>query len=190
MRDRPGHGAGRWCRFAGAAGLLAFISLGVFTLGAHAAPQVWPSLSKDGIHDPTNPAIGILQQPIEALSLLPTDTTGNLVRWVDALQEGYIDPVAEFLGQKSEGVRVDEILMTDTSIRPFVLFPHKPHTEWLNCANCHDQIFKKKAGATPVNMLAILQGEYCGRCHGAVAFPLTECNRCHSVPQSGSRQRR
>jgi hypothetical protein len=27
----------------------------------------------------------------------------------------------------------------------------------------------------------VLSGEKCGLCHGAVAFPLTECNRCHSV---------
>jgi c(7)-type cytochrome triheme protein len=66
-----------------------------------------------------------------------------------------------------------------------VLFPHRPHTEWLDCENCHDKLFKKKAGETPINMFQVLQGEYCGRCHGAVAFPLTECRRCHSVPRQG-----
>jgi hypothetical protein len=30
-------------------------------------------------------------------------------------------------------------------------------------------------------MNQILHGEQCGLCHGAVSFPLTECNRCHSV---------
>jgi ribosomal protein L40E len=35
-----------------------------------------------------------------------------------------------------------------------------------------------------MSMFAILQGEFCGRCHGAVSFPLTECRRCHSVPQN------
>jgi c(7)-type cytochrome triheme protein len=67
---------------------------------------------------------------------------------------------------------------------PLVLFPHRPHTEWLDCNNCHDKIFVKKVDANPVNMFAILSGQYCGQCHGAVAFPLTECNRCHSVPRS------
>jgi hypothetical protein len=33
-------------------------------------------------------------------------------------------------------------------------------------------------------------GEHCGRCHGAVAFPLTECTRCHSVQQDYSLLRR
>ena len=78
------------------------------------------------------------------------------------------------------------VLMKHTGDAPYVLFPHKPHTQWLDCGNCHEEIFKSKAGATPVNMLAILQGEYCGRCHGAVSFPLTECNRCHSVPQESA----
>jgi hypothetical protein len=34
-----------------------------------------------------------------------------------------------------------------------------------------------------MNMLQILSGEKCGQCHGAVAFPLTECARCHRVPR-------
>ena len=72
--------------------------------------------------------------------------------------------------------------LPDTATLRMVLFPHDIHTAWLECSNCHPKIFAEKAGATPVNMLAILQGEYCGRCHGAVSFPLTECNRCHSVP--------
>jgi c(7)-type cytochrome triheme protein len=74
-----------------------------------------------------------------------------------------------------------DIIMDATGEMAMVRFPHKAHTEWLDCSNCHDHIFKKKAGGNPVNMFAILAGEYCGRCHGAVAFPLTECRRCHSV---------
>jgi hypothetical protein len=26
-------------------------------------------------------------------------------------------------------------------------------------------------------------GEQCGVCHGAVAFPLTVCGRCHNTPR-------
>ena len=64
---------------------------------------------------------------------------------------------------------------------PMVRFPHRQHTAWLDCSNCHDQLFGQTAGATTINMMLILQGEKCGLCHGAVAFPLTECLRCHSV---------
>jgi c(7)-type cytochrome triheme protein len=64
---------------------------------------------------------------------------------------------------------------------PVVLFPHKRHTEWLDCSNCHDKLFKEEIGASHISMFQILAGEQCGVCHGAVSFPLTECNRCHSV---------
>jgi c(7)-type cytochrome triheme protein len=37
-----------------------------------------------------------------------------------------------------------------------------------------------KQGANPVSMDRIIRGEYCGRCHGVVAFPFTDCLRCHS----------
>jgi len=72
--------------------------------------------------------------------------------------------------------------MPRTGEMPMVRFPHRQHTEWLDCSNCHEKLFASKAGGTrAVNMFQILQGEYCGLCHGAVSFPLTECKRCHSV---------
>jgi c(7)-type cytochrome triheme protein len=141
----------------------------------------WKPLAEDGVHDPTNPALSLLQEPAEALSQLPPDTAGNKVRWVEALQSGYINPRTNIQPETKIEVLDLDIIMPRTGSAAFVRFPHKPHTEWLDCSNCHDAIFKAKAGATPVDMLQILSGEYCGRCHGAVAFPLTECSRCHSV---------
>jgi c(7)-type cytochrome triheme protein len=67
---------------------------------------------------------------------------------------------------------------------PAVKFPHRQHTLWLDCSNCHNQLFKPQAGANVYSMTAILNGEQCGLCHGAVSFPLTECNRCHSIPNA------
>jgi hypothetical protein len=32
-------------------------------------------------------------------------------------------------------------------------------------------------------MVQILLGEKCGVCHGKVAFPVSECRRCHSKPK-------
>jgi c(7)-type cytochrome triheme protein len=139
-------------------------------------------LAKDDLHDPANPAISLLQEPGEALGKLPPDVVGNQTRWVQALEQGLISPRANILpGTKVQVIDLD-IIMPRTGEMPMVKFPHRQHTEWLDCTNCHDHIFKSKAGATTaVNMFQILQGEYCGRCHGAVAFPLTECKRCHSV---------
>jgi hypothetical protein len=37
-----------------------------------------------------------------------------------------------------------------------------------------------------MHMTKIAAGEYCGRCHDRVAFPLTDCLRCHVKPKSGA----
>ncbi|NNE63859.1 MAG: cytochrome c, class I, partial [Gammaproteobacteria bacterium] len=104
--------------------------------------------------------------------------------WVQSLREFYIEPRANiFPGTFIEVIDM-EIIMERTGEMPLVSFPHRAHTEWLDCKNCHNEIFVDKVDANPINMFAILSGEYCGRCHGAVSFPLTECNRCHSVNRS------
>ena len=146
--------------------------------------EQWSPLARDGLHDPASPAIGLLQEPTEALSQLPPDTAGNYVRWVRALEEGVINPRTNLFEATEVKVLDLDVIMPNTGAMPQVRFPHDVHTAWLDCSNCHDHLFARKAGATQVNMLAVLQGEYCGRCHGAVSFPLTECNRCHSVPHA------
>lgn len=142
----------------------------------------WPPLAEDGIHDAGNPALDLLQEPAEALSQLPPDTAGNQVRWVKALRDGYIEPRTNIFPETKVNLLDRDVIMKRTGSANFVRFPHLVHTEWLDCNNCHDHLFAREVGKTPMTMLAILSGEYCGRCHGAVAFPLTECNRCHSVP--------
>ena len=139
------------------------------------------------MHDPKNPSLRLLQQPAEALMLLPSDPAGNQVDWVAAIEDGYIKPRDSMLGYTDERLLDTDILMKDTGDSRYVLFPHLPHTYWLGCDNCHESIFKSKVGETPINMLEILQGKYCGQCHGAVSFPLTECNRCHSVTQEDAK---
>ncbi|MEO5660037.1 MAG: c(7)-type cytochrome triheme domain-containing protein, partial [Polaromonas sp.] len=153
------------------------VLLAGITLAADRVP-----LAKDGVHDPANPGTKLLQEPGEALAKLPPDAVGNRVRWVQALERGLIAPRTNIMPETKIRVLDLDIMFTRTGEMPMVRFPHKQHTEWLDCSNCHEQLFKSKAGSTKkMNMFEILQGEYCGRCHGAVAFPLTECNRCHSV---------
>jgi c(7)-type cytochrome triheme protein len=66
------------------------------------------------------------------------------------------------------------------------VFPHGAHTAVLSCATCHPAIFQMAAGADPITMAKIYAGEYCGRCHGKVAFlPATACGRCHPVMAGG-----
>ncbi len=151
-------------------------------LAASTAP--WLPLEKDGLHDPRNPGLRELQQPADALRPLPRDTAGNLVRWVQALESGAINPRTNILPETTVRVLDQDIIVSKFGSMPAVKFPHRQHTLWLDCSNCHDQLFKPVAGANTFSMAAILNGEQCGLCHGAVAFPLTECNRCHSVPNA------
>lgn len=64
-----------------------------------------------------------------------------------------------------------------------VVFPHKAHTEWLACGNCHVGLYQMQRGVNAVGMVKITEGESCGVCHGSVAFPLDDCQRCHSQPK-------
>jgi c(7)-type cytochrome triheme protein len=149
------------------------------------AAQQWLRIANDGLHDPASPAIGVLQEPSEALAALPPDTAGNQVRWVQALDGGHIQPRTNILPETKVNLRLTDVLLRNTGEMPLVRFPHRQHTAWLDCSNCHDHLFEQKAGATKINMMLILSGEKCGLCHGAVSFPLTECKRCHSVERDG-----
>jgi c(7)-type cytochrome triheme protein len=148
----------------------------------------WLPLAKDGVHDPRSPAVKQLQQPRDALSKLTPDSAGNQVRWVQSLDKGEISP-REKLNPKTEVRKLDRDIILDVNGgMPAVRFPHRQHTEWLDCSNCHDGIFKMRTGETKISMFLILQGEQCGICHGAVAFPLTECMRCHSIPKQAGQK--
>jgi len=145
------------------------------------AKTTWASFLKDGLHDPEGPAFEILQRPSEALAAFPKDAVGNRVNWVKALNQGHITPRTNIFPDTEISVLDLDIFLDLNGALPIVKFPHRQHTQWLDCSNCHDRIFKMEAGGTQFTMNDILEGNYCGQCHGAVAFPLTECQRCHSV---------
>lgn len=153
-----------------------------------AEAQTWGRLRDDGLHDPKSPAVREKQEPSVALTELakvaPDPNVGNQIRWVKALETGAISPRTNLWPDTKIRVLDQDIYLDIGGSMAVVRFPHRQHTMWLDCSNCHDGIFKAEAGANPITMLQILEGEQCGVCHGAVAFPLTECGRCHSVPQS------
>lgn len=166
--------------------LLAMFAAGAFAQSGAAAQRVerqWPSLARDGVHDPRNPALKLLQEPREALAPLPPDAAGNQVRWVEAVRDGSIVPRSSLRPETVVRLLDTEIYMDRYGSLPIVRFPHREHTQWLDCSNCHEALFRSKAGANDITMMRILQGEQCGQCHGAVAFPLTECARCHNTPR-------
>ena len=71
-------------------------------------------------------------------------------------------------------------------MRP-VIFPHWFHRIRFKCKVCHGDLgFKFKAGGNNINMLKIIDGEYCGACHdGDIAWSVENCDLCHSAtPQT------
>lgn len=139
------------------------------------------SIKDDGIHDPTVPGLKLLQEPKDAFAPLAPSGGGNNVNWVDAKNKGQIKPRYDHLDATKEPLPLELfIVMEVKGSMPNVSFPHKQHTEILECANCHDAIFKPLKGGNPMSMAEIMLGQKCGVCHGSVAFPVTECRRCHT----------
>lgn len=144
----------------------------------------------------TSPSLLYAQQKTEApakspgqqdqaipLQILPKDNTGS-VDWVKSLRQGVIKPKDSLDPRKPNTPVIDlDIVFKVKGDLPDVVYPHYPHTEWLGCNNCHPKIFIMQAGANKVTMKKIEEGQFCGRCHGIVAFPLSNCTRCHSKPK-------
>jgi len=140
-----------------------------------------PAPAEDGIHDAAGPGAAQLQPPKAAFNDLPKSTSGNYIDWVKALEDGKINPRYDKTDPDAKPVVMDlNIVREVKGSMPNVVYPHKQHTEWLDCSNCHPAIFIPQKGANDISMAAILLGEKCGVCHGKVAFPVSECRRCHS----------
>lgn len=66
-------------------------------------------------------------------------------------------------------------------MRP-AIFPHWFHRVRFRCKVCHADLgFKFKAGGNEINMVKIIDGQFCGACHnGEIAWSIENCNLCHS----------
>lgn len=141
--------------------------------------------SAPGVESPADqpPAADEEQHPI-AFDYLPKTKMGY-VDWVAAIKQGVIHPKDSLdpNARTMKALDFNIIFKVNVSGLPDVVYPHYPHTLWLDCRNCHPSIFLMRAGSNPVTMAKILKGEYCGRCHGIVAFPISDCYRCHSRPK-------
>lgn len=122
---------------------------------------------------------------IRALDSLPKDPAGN-VNWTAAVVNGYINPKGSLDAAVEEEppLHLNIFIEAKVPLMANVMFPHSIHTYWLSCNNCHPKIFIPEAGANPISMDEIFKGQWCGRCHGKVAFtfwPRENCVRCHIV---------
>ena len=122
----------------------------------------------------------------DILSRLPKDGSGG-VDWVRALEEKAIAPRPGLNGEADQFVFTLDVERVPPGLPLFkVTFPHRAHTQWLACVNCHPGIFQMQRGSSPITMTKIYHGEYCGRCHSKVSFAVaTGCARCHRMLAGG-----
>jgi c(7)-type cytochrome triheme protein len=140
---------------------------------------------EDGIHDPASSGTALLQPPLRSFQSLPRSNLGNFVDWVAALGSKRIQPRWDVRDPTAQATVMDlNIVREVKGSMNDVVFPHKQHTEWLDCSNCHPAIFKPQKGANQISMAAIMLGQQCGVCHGKVAFPISECRLCHARQKS------
>jgi len=121
------------------------------------------------------------------LSDLPPAKNGNGVDWVEALNSNKINP-ANYVLEETRLLKFEREVVIESpwaGISP-VPFPHKIHGQWLDCSNCHPDIFQIKYESTSdLAMEAILNYEFCGVCHGRVSFPPNDnCKKCHTKMKS------
>ncbi len=117
----------------------------------------------------------------------PKERFGNGIDWEKAEADGMFRLVdyLEGISTKREALPIqnDFVLMPKVQGMPDIIFSHKKHTVWNSCEVCHPDIFfGVRKGSTKYSMVEIFEGKYCGVCHTSVAFPLTDCQRCHSKP--------
>jgi c(7)-type cytochrome triheme protein len=121
-----------------------------------------------------------------AAKLLPM--TGGTPDWAKALSEGVIAPRpgADPKAADQPTFPLDVELIPPDAPLFKVIFPHGTHTALLSCNTCHPGIFQMAKGADPITMGKIYAGQYCGACHGKVAFAVpTGCPRCHTALAGG-----
>lgn len=130
---------------------------------------------------------------VAALDSLPKDVNGQ-PNWTVAVVRGLISPRGSLDPDVPEEPPLDLNVFIEAKVPLManVLFPHSIHTYWLSCKVCHPKIFIPEAGANDISMEEIFKGEWCGRCHGKVAFtfwPRANCTRCHTVLKGTSLQK-
>lgn len=151
------------------------------------AASASPALPRIEFLDPSNPGLRLLQRYGDAMRDLPMDANG-FPDWMKSLNEGKIQPRPGLKPGDSMEVLDLDVLMKNTKEMPNVRFPHRSHTLWLACSNCHPHPFQAKAGSSTIVMADIFRGQFCGMCHDRVAFvTFFSCQRCHNAPRQDAR---
>lgn len=114
---------------------------------------------------------------------LPKNNYGNKIDWVKAISQGKISPKYSLYHEDERPLPFNKVLELEskwTMPVPPAYFPHATHTQWLDCANCHPDVFNVKKRTTKhFTMDYMLESKFCGVCHLKVAFPIDDCMGCH-----------
>jgi len=127
--------------------------------------------------------LGATDYRFDELKDFPKAAYGDQVNWVKALRRKLIAPKQSLFNDKYESIPYESILRLEPEwamVKTRAIFPHQKHTEWLDCADCHPDIFNiQKKGTKHFRMEYISNGQFCGVCHLSVSFPIQDCKRCH-----------
>jgi c(7)-type cytochrome triheme protein len=127
------------------------------------------------------------KEKFSKLSKFPKAKYGNNIDWVQAIGKGQIKPVNYLTVKPPADIAIIKplVLEAEWASIPPAIFSHKVHMQWLDCNNCHPDIFNiKKKTTKHFSMERILKREFCGVCHLTVAFPMDDCKRCHTSRSS------
>lgn len=129
-----------------------------------------------------NGDLGYGREKFEKLPKLPFSKFGNRIDWSSSLEKGLIEPLQYLKIPPEIGFDKELLLEAEWSMIPPAIFPHKSHIKWLDCNNCHPEIFNIKKKTTKHFLMEyIKEGQFCGVCHLTIAFPMTDCHRCHPI---------
>ena len=114
----------------------------------------------------------------------PPERFGNGIDWLTTEDQNLVTLKDHIEGVSIRRSKIQEPKEFDLKPKepnmPDIIFSHKKHTVWNGCELCHPEIFGVKKNSVPYSMQEIFAGLYCGACHGTVAFPNIDCQRCHT----------
>lgn len=129
-----------------------------------------------------NGDIGYGKEKFRKISAFPYARFGNQIDWTEAVSRGLINPKKSISTEEFAPISFNKFITMEPEWAKFppAVFPHEVHNYWLDCANCHPDIFNIKQRTTKhFKMEYIYEGKFCGVCHLRIAFPMNNCKRCH-----------
>ena len=161
---------------------------GMFCGACHEGETAFGHTEKNCDRCHTGDASSSREEFRKKLKSVPKALDGDTIDWVRAIASGAINPLYSIFDKDAKPLGYDTTLelQAEWKFVPPAVFPHGSHVKWLDCANCHPDIFNiKKKSTEHFEMKYILEKKFCGVCHFSVAFPLNDCRACHPGMKQG-----